>query len=211
MSITFTRTREQFARMVLRKMKVLASGGSDVSADMDIVYEALDLRLKEMHRRGTFWRKVEERGVGFAVGTVISASTTGDILFPIAMTLKDGSADEPVSIVGILEWNGISNKTETGTPTRALWNGGAEFLFHPIPTASASGTLIYQRITDDTSAGTAPDIEVSMLRWMKTSWPMTWRTIFIRTKRRSRGSRGKRRLRRDGSGSWGTSTRLCPR
>ena len=166
MSTTFTRTREQLSRMVLRKLTV--QGDSDVSADMIIVYEAVDLRLKELHRRGIFWRKVDEVAAGFTVlASTSSASTTADILFPIRMTVRDGSGDEPVDIVGILEYDAILDKTQTGVPEKALWKGGAEFLLWPVPTASASAGLVYQKIADDTSAGAAPDVEVSMLRWLK--------------------------------------------
>ena len=166
MTIAFTRTREQLARAVLRKLTV--QGGSDVSADMDIVYEAIDLRLKEMHRRGIFWRKVDEVAFGFTVlPNTISASVTGDILFPIQMFVKDGSDDQAVDIIGIREYAAIENKLETGFPEKALWKGGAEFLFWPIPTASASAGLVYEKIADDTAAATAPDVDVAMMRWLK--------------------------------------------
>ena len=166
MSITFSRSREQLSRMVLRKLTV--QGDSDVSADMTIVYEAVDLRLKEMHRRGIFWRKVDEVAAGFTVlASTTSASVTDDILFPIKMFVKDGSLDERVDIIGPLEYAAIDDKGQTGVPEKALWKGGAEFLFWPVPTASASAGLVYQKIADDTSAGAAPDVEVSMLRWLK--------------------------------------------
>ena len=46
--------------MVLRKLGVIGAATSVVSADADIVYEAIDLRLKEMHREGIFWRNAVE-------------------------------------------------------------------------------------------------------------------------------------------------------
>lgn len=168
MATSFTRTRKQLADMVLRKLGVLAAGGADVSADLDVCYEAIDLRVKEYHRLGIFWRKVDEVPYNFSLtANVASASATADILFPIKMTVTDGSNDEPVDIIGIKEYASIEQKSETGRPTKALWKGGAEFLFHPIPTASATAKLVYEKIADDTSAGAAPDVEVSMLRWMK--------------------------------------------
>ena len=168
MSTTFTRTREQLARMVLRKHKTLASGGSDVSADMDIIYEAVDLRLKSMHTRGIFWRKVDKVPFNFSLSAgIVSASATSDILFPISMTVPDGSADSPVEIIGIREYAAIADKTETGLPEKALWKGGGEFLFWPVPDTAGTAKLVYEKIADDTSAGAAPDVEVSMLRWLK--------------------------------------------
>ena len=83
MPTSFTRTRYQLAQMVLRKLGVLAAGGADVSADLEVCFEAIDLRLKEMHRQGIFWRKVDEVPLSFTVdASTISASATADILSP---------------------------------------------------------------------------------------------------------------------------------
>lgn len=147
--------------MVLGKLGVT----NPTSADADIVYEAMDLRLKEMHRLGIFWRKVVKVPLNFSVDLgVNSASATSDILFPIKLTVKDGSDDEPVDIVGIREWAAIQNKTESGFPTKALWKGSAEFLFHPVPTANSTAKLTYEKFADDTTAGAVFDVDVSMLR-----------------------------------------------
>lgn len=168
MSTSFTRTRKQLADMVLRKLGVLAAGGSDVSADLEVVYEAIDLRLKEMHRLGVFWRKVDEVPMSFSLSaSTASASATGDILFPIKMTVMDSSLDEPVALIGVLQYAAIENKAEAGLPTSALWKGASEFLFHPVPTAATTAKLVYAKIADDTSHSAQPDVEVSMLRWLK--------------------------------------------
>lgn len=168
MTISFTRTREQTARLVLRKLGTLAATGPDNSADMDVIYEATDLRLKEIHRLGIYWRKVDEVPFTFSVTAGInSASATADILFPISMTIANGTRDEPIKIVGTREYAAIGDKTRTGQPTRALWKGGAEFLFYPVPIAGAAAKLVYEKVADDTAAGAAPDVDVAMLRWLK--------------------------------------------
>ena len=165
MSTTFTRTRNQMADLVLGKLGVKASGVSAESADMEIIYEAIDLRLKEIHKLGVFWRKVDETALSFSLtANQNSASATADILFPIKMTVTDGSLDQQVDIIGITEYAAIENKAETGTPTKALWKGSAEFLFHPVQTAAATAKLVYEKLADDTSNAAAPDVEVSMLR-----------------------------------------------
>lgn len=168
MTISFTRTREQTARLVLRKLGTLAANGADNSADMEVIYEAIDLRLKEIHRLGVFWKKVGKVPLPFSVtASTNSASATADILFPLSMTITNGSMDEPVDVIGVLEYAKIENKSETGLPTKALWKGGAEFIFHPVPTAAATAKLVYEKVADDTVAATAPDVEVSMVRWLK--------------------------------------------
>lgn len=156
------------ADLVLGKLGVKANGVSADSADMEIVYEAIDLRLKEIHKLGIFWRKVDETPLSFSLtASTSSASATGDILFPIKMTVVDGSLDEPVSIIGTLEYAAIENKGDLGVPTKALWKGGAEFLFHPVPRSSTTAKLVYEKVADDTANATAPDVEVSMLRCLK--------------------------------------------
>lgn len=169
MSVTFTRTREQLRSMVLRKLGVMGGATSVVSADADIVYEAIDLRLKELHRKGIFWRKVDKVPATFSIGAGLSSAHAAfnDILFPIHMTVLDGSLDEPLTIIGPIEYAAIENKDNTGTPEKVLWKGSTEFVFYPIPLAASTVKIVYEKIGDDTSAGSAVDVEVSMIRWMK--------------------------------------------
>ena len=153
------------ATLVLGKLGVVDAGGSAASADMEIVYEALDLRLKEIHKLGIFWRKVEEVPATFSLAAgIATASVTADILFPIKMVVLDGTTDRPVDIIGAVEYAAIETKTQAGLPTKALWKGAAEFLFYPVPSSATSAKLVYEKIADDTAQATAPDVEVSMMR-----------------------------------------------
>ena len=170
MTTTFTRTREQIAQMALRKLRVLpANGATPTTAQYTILYEAIDLRLKEMHRLGVFWRKVTNVPVTFSLtGSVATASAgAGDILFPLNLTYSNGTNDDPIKIIGIHEYAQIEDKSRGGNPTKALWKGGSEFIFYPIPTANGTAKLVYEKIADDTAASTAPDVDVSMMRWLK--------------------------------------------
>lgn len=166
MTISFNRTREQLAALVLGKNGVLAAGVSPRSADADLVYEAIDLKLKELHRLGIYWRKVDKVPFSFAVtASINSASATADILFPIALHI--GSEDSPVELISVRQYAAISDKTATGIPEQAIWKGGAEFVFYPIPIASTTAKLIYERIADDTSAGAVVDVDVAFLNSLK--------------------------------------------
>jgi len=167
MTTSFTRTRTQIANLVLGKLGVLEAGGTARSLDSDVVYEAIDLRLKEMHRLGIFWRKVTNVPVTFSLDSGInSASATADVLFPIKMLVVNGSTDEPVDIIGKLEYAALPDKDITGFPTKALWKGGAEFLFYPVPSESTTAKLTYEKIADDSSADAVVDVDVSMIRWL---------------------------------------------
>ena len=136
MTITFTRTRQQLRDMVLRKLQVIGEGGSGNTNQSTVVYEAIDLRLKEMHRHGIFWRKVTKRPLSFTIpASAASASATVDILFPISMHVVNGSNDDPVEIIGVREYANIDDKNYGGVPTKALYNGSAEFIFWPVPSS----------------------------------------------------------------------------
>lgn len=167
MTTSFTRTRTQIANMVLGKLGIIEAGGTARTADADVVYEAIDLRLKEMHRLGIFWRKVSTVPLSFTLTAgVNSASATADILFPIALHITDSSQDEQIEIIGIREYAAIPDKTDSGVPTVALWKGGAEFVFHPVPLSTTTAKLTYEKIADDTSADAAVDVDVAMIRWL---------------------------------------------
>lgn len=169
MPTSFTRTRLEIARRVLGKVtKAAPAAASVASADLDTIYEALDLRLKEMHKLGTFWRKVTSVPVTFSLTANIATASAGagDILFPLKVTFNNSSSDDPVYLMGIGEYAAITDKTVTGQPEKVLWKGGSEFIFWPVPFENCAGKLLYEKIADDTSAGSAIDVDVSMIRSM---------------------------------------------
>ena len=167
MTTSFTRTRTQIAQRVLGKV-IKIGATTAASADFDTVYEAIDLRLKEMHKQGIFWRKVTSVPVTFSLtANVASASAgAGEILFPIKVTFTNGNSDDPVELISYTDYAGINDKTQTGNPEKVLWKGGTEFVFHPVPTSNGTAKLLYEKIADDTSAGGAIDVDVSMIRPM---------------------------------------------
>lgn len=167
MTTSFTLTRTQIAQRVLGK--VLKIGAvTAASADSDTIYQAIDLRLKEIHKKGIFWRKTTSVPVTFSLGAGINTASagSGDILFPLKMTFSNGTTDDPIEIIGRMQYAAIEDKTRTGNPCYALWKGGSEFILYPVPLSAGTGKLLYEKIIDDTSAGSAIDIDVSMLRPM---------------------------------------------
>jgi hypothetical protein len=167
-SITFSRTREELRDMILRKLRKLAVGQTPSNDDIVIVYEALDLYLKQIHRLGVFWGKVSVAPLQFTVSAnTTAASASNDVLFPILMTAVNGSDVEPIDIVGYREFNSIENKAETGTPTKALHRGSSSFWFWPVPVSNTTINLTYEKVIDDTAAATPIDANVSLLMWIR--------------------------------------------
>ena len=167
MTTSFTRTRNQIAQRVLGKVINIGAVSAD-SADYVTVYEAIDLRLKSMHELGIFWRKVTAVPVSFSLsaGEATASAGGGDVLFPIKMTYRNGSNDDPVSIISPVQYAAIEDKARSGNPEKALWKGGSEFVLYPVPSAAGTAKLLYEKIADDTSAGAAIDIDVAMIRPM---------------------------------------------
>ena len=165
MPTSFTLTRTQIAQRVLGKV-IKIGATSAATADADTVYQAVDLRLKEAHKLGIFWRKVTSVPVTFSLTASVATASAGagDILFPLSLTFTNGSLDDPVDIIGIPEYAAITDKNRSGNPEQALWKGGSEFIFYPIPSADGTAKVTYEKIADDTSAGAAVDVDVSMLR-----------------------------------------------
>ena len=167
MTTSFNRTRTQIAQRVLGKV-IKIGAATAASAEYETVYEAIDLRLKELHKRGEFWRKVTTVPVSFSLTAGVSSASagSGDVLFPIKMTWSNGSLDDPVDIIGMVQYAAIEDKGRSGNPIKALWKGGSEFLFYPVPSASGTAKLLYEKIADDTSAGAVIDVDVAMIRPM---------------------------------------------
>ena len=169
MSTSFTRTREQLAAMVLRKFGALGAGETANSDDLTVVYEAIDLRLKEMHRLGVLWWKVS----GATSDLSLTASTAtvaapADLLFPISLAIRDGDDDLPVTLIDHRAYQAIQTKTDAGTPTQAFYDSVTRnFYLYETPDSAYTAKLTYQKMADDTAASTAPDVPVSHLRWLK--------------------------------------------
>lgn len=167
MTTSFTLTRAQIAQRVLGKVIKIGSTTA-TSADADTVYQAIDLRLKEIHKLGIFWRKVTTVPTTFSLTASVATASAGagEILFPIKITWANGTNDDPVTLIGRNEYAAIKDKETRGNPQKVMWKGGTEFIFYPVPVADGTAKLLYERIADDTTLGAAIDVDVSMIRPM---------------------------------------------
>ena len=165
MATSFNRTRTQLAQRILGQV-IKIGAITATSAHASLVYEALDLRLKEIHKLGVFWRKVTSVPVTFSLSSSIATASAGagDILFPLKVTFTNSGNDDPVSIIGRREYAAISEKSKVGNPEKVMWKGDSEFVFWPVPGSNGTAKLLYEKIADDTSAGAVIDVDVSMLR-----------------------------------------------
>lgn len=164
---TFTRTREQLRDSILRKLGVLARGETADSEDANIVYEAMDLRLKEMHAKGVLWMNVAAAASNLTlVASTATVAATADVLYPVSVALRIDGEDKPLEIISHRQYQAIQDKTEEGEPEVVFFSGGV-YYFWPVPSTGYTAKQTYQQIAADTVASTAPDVQVGMLRSFK--------------------------------------------
>ena len=162
---TFTRTRQQVAELVLRKLRVLGAAEAMDAEDAAVVYEALDMRLKELHELGTLWFNVAGASTSVALTGGVATATISptDFLFPVTMRLVVGTDEQEVAIIGHAEYHGINDKTTQGEPGK-VFISGSTCRFWPVPQQNYTAKLTYEAIAADTETGAAVDVPVSMIR-----------------------------------------------
>jgi hypothetical protein len=163
----FTRTREQLRDGILRKLGVLARGETADSEDANIVYEAMDLRLKEMHAKGVLWMNVSAAASNLIlVASTATVAAAADVLFPVTVSVVVNNKEKPLEIIGHRQYQAITDKAEEGEPELVFFSGGT-YYFWPVPAIGYTGKHTYEQIAADTVASTAPDVQVGMLRSFK--------------------------------------------
>jgi hypothetical protein len=163
----FTRTREELRNAILRKLGRLAVGQTPSAEDSSVVYEAMDLRLKELHAKNVLWWNVAGAASDLALtGGVAAVSASSDVLYPVTVSLRVNGEDKELDIISHREYQAIPNKSEAGEPAQVLFSGGV-YRFWPVPNADYTGKHTYQQVAEDTASSTAPDVQVSMLRSFK--------------------------------------------
>lgn len=166
-TFTFTRTREQLRDAILRKLGRLAIGQSVPSEHSTIVYEAMDLRLKELHAKDALWFDVSGAQTDVAMTQGSNTVALGaNVLYPLTLAISVDGKDQPIDLVGHREFQKIRTKTETGQPTKALFSGGALYLW-PVPNMNYTAKMTFQSVAADTAPATAPDVDTGMLRSFK--------------------------------------------
>lgn len=165
MSYTFSRTREQMRDMIARKLGVKEAGQELDAEDASIIFEAMDLRLKELHALGVLWWNVAGASTSIALtsGQVTATISESDYLLPVSLMLVVGNDEQPIELIGHSQYQAIEDKDSTGEPVKAFISGSTIRLW-PVPQTGYTAKLTYQSIAADTEANTAPDVQVSMQR-----------------------------------------------
>lgn len=162
---TWAFTRNQIIDSVLRKLGVIGTSDSAEPEDSELVANAIDARLKELHALGVLWWQVAaaETSVVVTSGSATATITEDDFLYPVSLMLTSGTEQIPLEIIGHRQYQAIPDKATSGTPEK-VFISGAVCRFWPVPTVTTTAELTYQAIADDSENITAIDIPVSMTR-----------------------------------------------
>lgn len=162
---TWTRTREQAADMVLRKLGVLGAADAGDASDLAVVYEAMNARLKELSALSELWWNIAgaQTDVPVTSGSNTATIAAADYLFPVSARLVVGTEQRELSIIGHREYQAIPDKATTGEPV-SVFISGAVCKFYPVPNVSSTLKLTYEAIAADVEAGQAPDVPPAALR-----------------------------------------------
>lgn len=162
-------TYEEIIQQAMQRAGVLAAG-QQPSGDEKIMGGAwLNAGLKEWQAAGRLLRQVERTTTTLTSGTAAYtlASTTIDVEFPIMVVNATSGNESIVERMTLAQYMEITDKTQTGTPTRALIERQASTVLTlwPVPDTTVT-TLKYARvkIMPDMDAGTNPDVFPRMLK-----------------------------------------------
>lgn len=163
MATAYSMTRERLRDKILRKLRVLGADESPSDSDASIVYEAIDLKLKELHVLGYLWWKISIVTSNLsATGGNPVVSAPADMLYPVTVVIDNVS----LPIIQHRAYRG-RDKSSTGAPREVHFSNGS-FYFWPTPQADVTATLTYQKILDNTAAGTPVDVPDHLLNTVST-------------------------------------------
>lgn len=162
---TFTRTREQFVKHVLYKLGAIGVGESVGGDDLQVVSDAIDLRLKELHVLGVLWWNVSGSATDIALtaGVATASISATDYLFPVSMAVRVGTEDHPLELIDHLTYQAIEDKASRGEPEQ-VFISGTTATFYPVPQSNYTAKLTYQAIAADSATGSAIDIRTESVR-----------------------------------------------
>jgi len=164
-SYTWNRTREQVRDMVLRKLGVIGATDIAESEDSEIVYEAMDARLKELQTLNVLWWLVApaQTTLPLTAGVAQASIAADDFLIPVSAALVVNGEQRPVEIIGHREYQEIPTKSERGQPSRVFISGSVA-RFWPAPEANFDAVITYQAIAKDAETGQPLDMPAAAVR-----------------------------------------------
>jgi hypothetical protein len=161
--------RDKLAASVLRKLGELGRGKPVDPGDVSIIHDALNLRLKEMHRLGTLWFKINP----IATEMILSANSKTltldpsiNMVYPITLHGVENDTEYKLIPFSHIGYQNIPDKDESGSPLRYRIHNN-QIVCYPVPEEDFTLRLTYAAEVDESVSGTAVDIPGWAFRCLK--------------------------------------------
>lgn len=143
-----------------RRLGIKAAGNSLHAERRAVINEGIDLRLKALHGRNVLWFATSGAAadVTFTADDATATIVAPGFLYPITLHVRDGTEDKPMAIIDHRRYQEIPDKTRTGRPCQAFFDGETAYLY-PVPDIGYVGKMTYQRTAADSSDAEAVDME----------------------------------------------------
>jgi len=158
----WTLTRERLCDKAMEKCGALGVGETPSAADRSLCLEALDGLLKTLAWDGYAWPKYSQTSTSITYTAATPTVTMPTDFYDSEMLFytDSGGNDKQLARLTTDQWADIPNKAATGTYPVKYWMNEAHVAYiWPIPTASVAGKLWYQKIIDDSVAGSPVDLD----------------------------------------------------
>ena len=162
MTTAWTLTRERLCDKAMEKCGALGVGETPSAADRSLCLEALDGLLKTLAWDGYAWPKYSQTSSALTYLAATPTVTMPTDFYDAEMLFYTDSSgnDKQLARLTADQWADIPNKAATGSFPVKYWMNEAHVAYiWPIPTANVSGKLWYQKIIDDSVAGSPVDLD----------------------------------------------------
>ncbi len=166
MSATFAPSVDMLIRQGLQLAGLLPLGREPSGIELRHARDMFDVTLKSLSSRGACLDQLEREEMTLAPPAAGQKSSlamdadTIEVAFPMMLKLSGQDSETPISHIYFPQYQAISNKLSTGTPTSCYVEKLATvtLYFWPVPTQTYTVSFQRQRLVADSASGTAPDM-----------------------------------------------------
>ena len=166
MSATFAPSVDMIIRQSLQLAGLLPLGREPSGIELRHARDMFDVTLKSLSTRGAALDQLERVEMTLsspATGSRSSLAMDADTIevnFPMMLKLSGQDSETPVSPMVFREYQALSNKLSTGTPTSCYVEklSTVTLYFWPVPIQTYTVSFQRQRLIADSASGSAPDL-----------------------------------------------------
>lgn len=166
MTATFAPSVDMIIRQGMQLAGLLPLGREPSAIESRHARDMFDVTLKSLSSRGACLDQLERQEMTLsppATGQRSSLAMDADTIevsFPMTIRLSGQSSETYIDHIAFREYQSLSNKLATGTPTSCYVEKLAvvTLYFWPVPTQTYTLSFQRQRLISDSASGAAPDL-----------------------------------------------------